>query len=717
MQRLLKFVLDNVQWFILAGIMALAIVLRLSTAGFTNILDYDPWWFFRWAQTILANNFVAPRWDLLSYFPPGRPVDFYLGWSYTIAFFYAIFSKFVNVSLAIFSGYFVVVFAALGAIPAYFVGKHVTNRWGGLVTAFFGTIAPISITRSLAGYPAADMADVFYNFLVVLTTLYTISVWKDFSFSSFRSSWKSKKSLKYVWSVLIAVLTYWLFSLNFNSSWYIYYIFVLFIPFILFFKVIENVIAKKSLNLLTIVKENQGLILSIIAIGVVGEIVTYLTSGWPFNTIDPIAGIIGGLNFLNNYLIVNVSIAELQPLNVFSWGGFLGVLQNVGTVPVLLGLFGLPLMLLYKLATKKEIHTAEYFTIVWMIIGFWMITRGLRLALLFSLATAAGSGFVIGNLIEYLKARKNILLFATIIGIILFAFVWDISDNTQVSLGSVSGLQVDQNWIDALNWLKANSDNNTLVATWWDPGHIITGYTGLKVFADGAHCAPGSCIPYNINDRIVDMGTIFTTSNETQAVSILQKYTQLTPLQQQAVLQAFGNAVPQSVFTPVDQVYLIASSDLIAKYYWMSCFSMYAAQCTPSSPNVAGFIQFYLAGRDNSGGLVYQGPGDATITLAQTNTSQVVAVLNSPSSNIRSTLINDVVLYQNGQELDFNYGNVSSAIQAMAWISPDFSYIFFMQSSVENSMFTRMFFFNGAGLQHFQLVFSNAEIKIFKVKF
>ena len=84
---------------LLFAIMYFAILVRWSTSNFTYILDYDPWWFFRYAQYLVQGNLIPPRWDILSYFPPGRPVDFYLGWSYTIAVFYDIVHLFSSISL------------------------------------------------------------------------------------------------------------------------------------------------------------------------------------------------------------------------------------------------------------------------------------------------------------------------------------------------------------------------------------------------------------------------------------------------------------------------------------------------------------------------------------------------------------------------------------------------------------------------------------------
>ena len=88
LENLIKFIFKFSHLFLLVLILFLAIFLRWFTSNFNIIFDYDPWWFYRHAKNLLENNFIPQKWDILSYYPPGRPVDFYLGWSYTLALAY-----------------------------------------------------------------------------------------------------------------------------------------------------------------------------------------------------------------------------------------------------------------------------------------------------------------------------------------------------------------------------------------------------------------------------------------------------------------------------------------------------------------------------------------------------------------------------------------------------------------------------------------------------
>lgn len=707
MGKLLTFVRKHVDMLLLAAIVLFAIWLRLATANIDIILDYDPWFWFRHAQEILKNNFVPPKWDLLSYFPGGRPFNYQLGWSYTLAAGYVLVKVILtNLTFMKFSIYFIAIFSGLCAIPAYFVGKMITNKWGGLITAFFAVITPTFLGVSMAGYPDSDTVDVLYTFLVVLATLYAIK------------NYHGLKSKKTWFSIALAVVSYWLFALNWNTSWYILYIFIGFVPIFIIFKIIEALIQKQKI--VTFVKESEHLVLVIALIGILGEILTLLTWGWPFNTIPPIQQLFNGLSFISGRsLLVNISVAELQTLNILSKNGILAIVSRVGPFPILLAILSFPLVG-YKLLYKKKITVAEYFAIIWMIISFWLITRGIRFSLLFSMAVATSAGFVVGSLVEFTKQKKELLFLSVVYGIILFGLFWHASDNISFSY-QAGGMEVGQNWRSALDWLKANSDKNTLITTWWDPGHIIAGYAGLQVMADGAHCPSADCVPYDHNVRIQDMGYAFSTSNETESLAVLQKYMGLTSQQCQEVKQKYGNAVPDEACSKVSQMYVIASADLIGKYYWLSYFGnclgkngakagqscyylsedQFKSLADQNKQYIRNFLPMQYSGKDSDGNLVYGG----ILTLAEKN-NQLVPIINVPQQGIINAVVKQIVFYQNGQEVRFDYSNTSKPIDGLVWVDPSGQTAIFMDASIRDSVFYKLFFGGGEGLAHFEPVYT-----------
>lgn len=704
--------------FALIFVIYLAVWVRLSTINTPTVLDYDPFWWFRHAQEILNNNFQVPKWDILSFYPPGRPYEPSQGWPYTIIFFYEILKIFAPaitfVKAAILSPLMMV---ALIPIPAFFLGRYLSgNNIGGLVTALISVLTPTFIGVSMAGYADSDAPVVFHFFLSVLTVFLAL---------------KYRKIPFYI----LAILANLAFAYTWIAGWLVLLMFFLFLPVLIIFRFLEEIIRQKrfKINLAPILSEAKPLVIPLLLIILITNIIGYFIGlGSIFHSFS------GGLSFTGLFgqpLIVNISVAELQPLNIFTADGFKEVISRIGILPTVFTLFFLPLLFLYKLFKKEKIGLVEIYLFLWALISFYLITRGIRFSLLFSIATAASSGYVVGNLYKYLKG-KNLLVFSSVFGFIGILLLMFISDAIQIGLAQ-SGMILSQNWYDMLDWLKKNADKDSLITTWWDPGHIIAGYTGLKVMADGAHCSPTACIPYSHNSRIQDMGAAFSINNENDSVQILKKYMSLTPEECQKVRQTFGDAVPQDACKPVSEMYVIASSDLIGKYYWLSYFGSCITQNGVGNMTYChnlpldqfqevaqgtNFIQLQLTNVDNTQGTLQYGGG--VITIVQRD-NQIVPILNIPQQGIRNAVIKQILFFQNGQPQTFQFNTTNNTIDGMLWVDPSFQIVIFMDAPTRDSVFTNMFFFNGEGFQEFgipklnkfQLVYPNSEIRLYKVLF
>jgi len=176
---------------------------RLGTMKDDTVLDYDPWWQYRYAKMILENGMKIPKWDLLSFFPPGRPTYTSLGWEYTMIFFYKTLSPFIKdftfmeaakLSPALMVG--------LASVAAFFLGKTLTNNWGGIATGIFAALTPTFIGVSMAGYCDTDAVVVFYSFLCIFSIFFALK----------------KKKIYYYAIALIANL---FFIYNWWFGWYI----------------------------------------------------------------------------------------------------------------------------------------------------------------------------------------------------------------------------------------------------------------------------------------------------------------------------------------------------------------------------------------------------------------------------------------------------------------------------------------------------------------
>jgi len=691
---------------LLGLIMYLSYFVRSTTLNAQTVLDYDPWWYYRHALEIINNNYKPLQWDILSHYPPGRPYDYQLGSVYTMIIFFKIASVFFNgISFLKVAMASPIIMVALSVIPAYFLGKLLSNnKWSGITTALFAVLAPTFIGVSMAGYTDNDPVVVFYTFLTVLSMFLALE----------------KKTIPYY---IFAIVSNILFAFNWGGGWFVMMLFTAFLPALFVFRIFEDMIHQKKLrvDITHTIKELKSLLPPLAIVFLSTNVLGYILGLG--NIISSLLISFGFIN-LGQGLLVNISVAELQPLSIFTKEGFYAVANRVGLAPIVLMLL-LPPIVLYKIYKKVKINYTEVFLFLWASVTFYMIMKGVRFSLSFSIAAAVIAGYVIGNLV---KSLRRDVVGATVFGVITLLILMFVSNAIQYGYAS-TGMEVSQNWIDGLTWLKQNADKNSLVVTWWDPGHIIAGSTGLKVMADGAHC--GECKPYNHNVRIQDMGRSFSTDSEDEAIQILQKYRGLTPQQCSDVKKTFGEMgydVPDEACSPISEMYVIASNDLIGKYYWMSyfgdCLRQYGVKNAETCYNIGptwfmknaqgrNFIQLSLSNQDQQGNLIY----GRIVTLTQKD-KRIVPIINVPQQGIRNALIKQIVYFQqDGKPVFDEFTNVTNAIDGMLWVDPSFRAVIFMDASIRDSLFTRMFFWNGQGLQKFELKYSNPELRIFKVKF
>jgi len=710
--------------FLLLGLTYFAAWTRTSTLKTKVILDYDPWWQYRYAKDILEHNFKPPKWDLLSFFPPGRPEQI-TGWHYTMVFFYKFLSLFIQTMTFMETAKLApVIMVGLGIIPAFLLGRELSNKWGGLLTGLFAIAAPTFIGVSMGGYCDTDVVVIFYTFLTIFSVFLAIK----------------KKKIHYY--ALATLITIWLIY-NWWFGWYIILFFALYIPAFLVFRLLENMVHERKLilDVRKLIVDSKPTLLPLIILLVIVNISGMLLG------LGNLLDIFGSaLRFLTGGAqIVNVSVAELQPINIFTRGGFFQVAGRVGLIPMVVAIFGLPLLVIYKILKETRISLIEIFLFMWMTLTFYLILHGVRFSLLFTCSVAASAGYVLGNLIDMIKNTKEILFKSTIFGLILFISLMSASDVTQMGMQS-GGMEVGQNWIDMLNWLNENADPKAIITTWWDPGHIIAGYTDLRVHGDGAHCSPNECIPYSHNVRIQDMGRTMSTNDEDEALSLLEKYKQLTPEQCEDVKQKYDGIVPEEACEPVSEIYFIASSDLIGKFTWMNYFGGFRAPissnydfarnpgvCCASTPKTEpGQVscgEFADQGRgvwvwcpwifslketkqDQEGNPVYiYDYAGLSVSLIQKD-GQLIPVYNN------QFLINHLSFFYQGERQDVDLSNLNTTLEkidGLIWLQPDFTSMIYFAPMIRDSVFTRAFLYEGEGLDHFVPVFSNSEIKLYKV--
>jgi len=287
---------------------------------------------------------------------------------------------------------------------------------------------------------------------------------------------------------------------------------------------------------------------------------------------------------------------------------------------------------------------------------------------------------------------------------------------------------LDDNWWAALNWMKNNTEACGTVATYWDPGHFIRAIANRPVVFDGASqnalwnaTVPSNYsyeqmkdaavidkfIPTNLSDgrvlietaRIQDISTALMTENETLAVRILDKF-------------RLANC---------STVYFLATSDLIDKSYWWSYFATWnpvdKGCATPMS-----VLDLVRASPSASGETVYTFQGGIPTGCSQQIPAQII-VTQQNSTYSALALINGQLLPMQEFSYYTQFGirttaNENAPVKGTALMDSNRGSIIFIPPQLAGSMFTKMMFFNGEGLQRIKFVNSwGGELKLYKVTY
>ncbi len=264
---------------------------------------------------------------------------------------------------------------------------------------------------------------------------------------------------------------------------------------------------------------------------------------------------------------------------------------------------------------------------------------------------------------------------------------------------------LSENQNDFLRWTYTDLPNKSKIITWWDFGEYIQAYSYAKsvlnfVSKEGCSsivninfCTP----PFESQEKFINVAKFFFTDNETEAYCIAKKY---------------------------DATHTIVTVDLLSKSQWWTYFATWDPK---------GGKDCSLINSDKGYCYVY-----STLSLSNTtpvpfkNTIVYTYILN-PDNAFAIYQVNDTLVpyfYQNNKlstvESIFYFtesgiGQIrtipDAELNGLIWMDPSKQVMVFIPPELANSLFTRMFLFNGAGLERFEFVNSwGGEVKLFSIK-
>ncbi len=193
-------------------------------------------------------------------------------------------------------------------------------------------------------------------------------------------------------------------------------------------------------------------------------------------------------------------IAEMSGISAFDLLGF-----NLLLIPILLGLY---------LAWRKRTEGAIFFA-CWFLCLLVLSLFARRVLLYAVPAACLLSGVGLAFLWDWMKQGqlqplKKVGVAALLCLLVLFSL-------SAYSLGSNPRVAVNEEWQDALAYLRDSTPQDSVVITWWDYGYWILDLGQRSPVTDNGFYGWDS-------ERLHDIAVVYTTTDPSEAVQIMEKY-------------------------------------------------------------------------------------------------------------------------------------------------------------------------------------------------
>ncbi|MEN6552707.1 MAG: STT3 domain-containing protein [Methanobacterium sp.] len=733
--------------------------------GLPYFSEMDSYYNYRMTYDYLDHNYLGDTllkgspWDLHSYYPSGRPAAYPPLIVYITAFIYELINSFVNAPLNEVAIWLAPFIASLAVIPAYIFVRKLTNEYGGIAAGILVGTVPAYFTHTFAGFFDTDMFNMLFPILIVGFFIASITE-KDIKTRSvyvslsavfllvYSMAWEGWWYIFYLLvgtAVVYLLISNYMFEMETIKSFNYYFDKVKYImrqPAL--FSLIAFVIL--SIILLSVYFGLPGLIETLTRSAGNSQLHTSIQiTSYPnvyisvdelkIPTITEILGKLGGIiPFIFGILSIPWLIWKLKP----------GKAKNMGNIP--------------KTKNKNRRNTREkikmnenstekkntvnphliknkknyllyaiLFTIWILIMGF-ALTQGSRFIEQFSIPITLGAGVFVGLMTPYFAKNIPNKRYYTIAALILIALVAYAPLSSSYMFSSSIYPNVDDSMYNSLTWIKDNTPQNTVITSWWDFGHFFTAVADRPVtFDGGSQNTPraywvGKALLTNNENLSAGILRMLTSSgdegyltlenytgNTGKSVEILDKILPVDKPAAQNILtkdykltsdQALNVLKYTHPAKPSPHVLFLNNMYLLSKSYWWSYFGSWNFQ------NNTGKGYSYSAQQATS----RQVNGTTIISaqngiVAQINGEKVVASFQYTQNNqIHVLEPHKLIIVQNNNVL-INQIISNSSSFSITLVKENNSYLaVLMNKELEDSIFTRLYLTNGAGLSKFKLI-------------
>ena len=251
-----------------------------------------------------------------------------------------------------------------------------------------------------------------------------------------------------------------------------------------------------------------------------------------YNLVRPITKYKSHLTIIFSITLISILYTHYSPTSEFNGQTSISLAIYLTSI----FLFALTLLTIYLvgyfkdkelISQIKEINTNYMFIFVWFIASLISVRGGIRLLFVISPVITILFGYTIKYIYDYIFKTENntkIIIGWLILITIILTPSTVLSIDTSGSLLSFStsmfNLKIDKQltnqWINALLWIKDNTPENSVIASWWDYGYGIQTVAERPTILDGGNTLGAWNHLYSRK--------VLTNNNNTEALEFLKSH-------------------------------------------------------------------------------------------------------------------------------------------------------------------------------------------------
>ncbi len=661
------------------------------------LLRYDPYYHYRMAKAIVEEGH-RPEWDYQASWPTGEPVNHPPLYHYFLAYTFHIFGFLVNGNLLTWCVYSCSIPVIFFVVLAFLAGRELTDTAGGLFCSLLFAMTAYPIRRTLVGFADTD------GFILVFALLITYF-------------WIKSIPDRTLYSIL-AGFSVFLFEITWMGYWHILFLLMgaslMSVVYFMKKKVdFSQVVAVLLAFLIPHSLYSRSFVEAAVLIGAAA----LLFSAFHLKKRQQVASLVilvfcgffllfeGFFTFPFHYLGTGESFQNVEGVFYPYLGPYISQRKEV-TVSFLVNEFTISLLLaplgLFFLYRKKDerAYALCSFLVLYLAGGVLMMFLGVRFLLVLTvpllLLSSAALSHVWARVAESTPGKKALVLCGILL---LFVPVYVTAGPSRQS-----GSPIDDDWLNALQWVKENTPEDCVVITDWGEGHWVEAMADRKTVMNGMH--------YDIYWRLPKFGKMMETRDEETAVKEVFGFTSLEEVESLRVCPAGekGTELKEKEMSPFvlpgQEAYLVLGSRNALTFDIISYFGTWD----------------YTAGMGESA-YAYGGVSLGTILQPRWkqhlfNTKEYqVAVYEADGFHSYVVKGNSFIPTEGTMYVDEGKTYLlkrENGSYGIAWYYSS-SFMIFIPTESLDTMLVRLYFFNGEGLGHFELVADFGTVKVFRI--